>query len=75
MIDARQTMMIKASITAYSTAVGPSSEARKRRTLFLKVDMAASFNDGRKVKVKIEKEVTHCIVLDANADRYERPYR
>ncbi len=29
-IAARQTMMIRASITAYSTAVGPSSETRKR---------------------------------------------
>src|SRR5437868_4802824 len=28
----RQTTTIKASITAYSTAVGPSSDPRKRRT-------------------------------------------
>jgi hypothetical protein len=31
LIAAKHTMMIKASMTAYSTAVGPSSEARKRR--------------------------------------------
>jgi|GEM_PF-4487463 len=30
-----QTTMIKASITAYSTAVGPSSETRKFLTLFI----------------------------------------
>ena len=32
-IAARQTQMISASITAYSTAVGPSSEAKNRRNL------------------------------------------
>jgi hypothetical protein len=30
-IDAKQTITIKANITAYSTAVGPASETRKRR--------------------------------------------
>jgi len=34
LIAVRQTMMIKASITAYSTAVGPSSETRKRCTFW-----------------------------------------
>jgi hypothetical protein len=29
-IDAKQTITIKANITAYSTAVGPASETRKR---------------------------------------------
>lgn len=28
----KQTITIKANMTAYSTAVGPSSEARKRQT-------------------------------------------
>jgi hypothetical protein len=32
-IAVKQTMMISASITAYSTAVGPSSDLRKRRTI------------------------------------------
>src|SRR5262245_725206 len=31
-IDAKQTTMMRASITAYSTAVGPSSETRNLRT-------------------------------------------
>jgi hypothetical protein len=31
--EARHTITIKASITAYSTAVGPSSDTRKLRTL------------------------------------------
>jgi hypothetical protein len=31
LIAVKHTMTIKASITAYSTAVGPSSETRKRR--------------------------------------------
>ena len=31
-IAVRQTITIRASITAYSTAVGPSSETRKRCT-------------------------------------------
>jgi hypothetical protein len=31
-IAVKQTITIRASITAYSTAVGPSSETRKRRT-------------------------------------------
>jgi hypothetical protein len=33
---AMQTMMIMASITAYSTAVGPSSDRRKELTAFAK---------------------------------------
>ena len=36
---ATQTMMISASMTAYSTAVGPSSDSRKRRTFFAKLIM------------------------------------
>jgi len=32
-----QATRIKASITAYSTAVGPSSSVRKRRSLFIKL--------------------------------------
>ena len=36
LIVARQTMMIRASITAYSTAVGPSSETKKFLTLVAK---------------------------------------
>lgn len=31
LIAAKQTITIKANMTAYSTAVGPSSETRKRR--------------------------------------------
>jgi hypothetical protein len=34
MMAVRQTMMINESMNAYSTAVGPSSSARKRRILF-----------------------------------------
>jgi hypothetical protein len=33
LIAVKHTIMTRASITAYSTAVGPSSEARKRRIL------------------------------------------
>jgi hypothetical protein len=40
---ARHTMIIKASITAYSTAVGPSSEVRERRTLLAKRIMVKNF--------------------------------
>ena len=36
LIVAKQTMMIRASITAYSTAVGPSSETKKFLTLVAK---------------------------------------
>ena len=39
-IDAKHTRIIKASITAYSTAVGPSSETKKRRSLDRSVFMA-----------------------------------
>ena len=35
----KQTTTIKASITAYSTAVGPSSDFKKRSTLFAKFFM------------------------------------
>jgi hypothetical protein len=38
----KQTMMIRASITAYSTAVGPSSDTKKFFTLFTKPFIAAS---------------------------------
>jgi len=39
-----QTTTINASITAYSTAVGPSSETRNRFTLFANLDIVLSFN-------------------------------
>jgi len=38
-----QATMIKASITAYSTAVGPSSVTRKRRTLEITQLISRSF--------------------------------
>lgn len=41
-IAAKHTITMRANITAYSTAVGPSSETRKRRTLFAKVCMYSS---------------------------------
>src|SRR5689334_8175437 len=40
-IAVKQTTTIKASITAYSTAVGPSSETRKLRMQLVKVFIAS----------------------------------
>ncbi len=40
-MDATQTRKISANITAYSTVVGPSSEARKRQILFFMIFMVA----------------------------------
>ena len=41
LIAVKQTRIIRASITAYSTAVGPFSETRNRRILFLRDFMAS----------------------------------
>src|SRR5688500_7870700 len=41
-----QMMMISASITAYSTAVGPSSETRKRCTLLMRHFISSSASRG-----------------------------
>jgi len=41
---AMQTTTISASMTAYSTAVGPSSDARNRFTLLANLDIAHSFS-------------------------------
>src|SRR5438128_1770186 len=41
-IAVKHTITIKASITAYSTAVGPSSETRNRRTFKARLFIAAS---------------------------------
>lgn len=59
---AKQTMMIRASITAYSTAVGPSSLARKRRTFPVKDFMAiSSIPIGRKTRSgRNKKQVWDC---------------
>src|SRR5690606_26372838 len=46
-IAVKQTMTIKASITAYSTAVGPSSDLRKRCTFKARFFIASS--DSRAV--------------------------
>ena len=42
---ARQTQMISASITAYSTAVGPSSDTKNRRNLVANDFMILPFSD------------------------------
>ena len=43
----KQTMIINASITAYSTAVGPSSDAKNRLIFLLKAFMGSSSRLGK----------------------------
>ena len=44
-MDATQTRTISANMTAYSTVVGPSSEARKRSILFFTIFMEVFFDN------------------------------
>jgi hypothetical protein len=46
---------IKANMTAYSTAVGPSSEARKRRKAWQNLDMGQSLLRKRGNRVQGER--------------------
>src|SRR3954464_13990502 len=50
-----QTTMIRASMTAYSTAVGPSSRFRKFTTAFLSLRIVVSFSvdDGGKLGSRV----------------------
>jgi hypothetical protein len=45
LIAVKHTMMTKPIITAYSTAVGPSSEARKRRIFTIDCILPLARND------------------------------
>src|SRR6476660_10569476 len=45
-METRHTMIINANMTAYSTAVGPSSETRKRCTFKARVFIASSKRCG-----------------------------
>jgi hypothetical protein len=85
----RQTTTINASMTAYSTAVGPSSEARNRLMLFVNVFIADCFRVFRFVElVPIPRNTssqTHhtgeardqqeclCRQVDIDASRARRP--
>src|SRR5262245_41939700 len=46
-IAVMQTTMMRANMTAYSTAVGPSSRARKSTTKFLRLVMTSSFREQK----------------------------
>jgi len=53
LIAVKHTITIKASITAYSTAVGPSSQTRKRRNF-----KASDFIDIPPFQFRFQKETT-----------------
>src|SRR5262245_39186064 len=51
-METKQTMMMRASITAYSTAVGPSSLTRKRLTLWKNLFMGTLLQKSDEVEPK-----------------------
>ena len=54
-IAVKQTMTIKANITAYSTAVGPSSDTRNRRIFLVKLFIVSSKLSISKLRPRVKR--------------------